>query len=55
MAPALPAEAGLAVAAEGLDGSKRLNVFAHTTPARSWPAIQRMRLPFSVQTPADSP
>ena len=30
-------------------------MFAHTTPARSRCAIQRMREPFSVQTPADSP
>ena len=32
-----------------------LNVLAHTTPARSWSAIARMREPFSVQTPADKP
>ncbi len=32
-----------------------LNVLAHTTPARSWSAIHRMRLPFSVHTPADRP
>ena len=39
----------------GLAGSNRLNVLAHTTPARSWSAIQRMLEPFSVHTPADSP
>jgi hypothetical protein len=39
----------------GLVGSKRLNVLAHTTPARSWSAIQRMRDPLSVHTPADRP
>src|SRR5712692_3153928 len=36
-------------------GSKRLNVFAHTTPARIRSAIHRMREPLSVQTPADRP
>ena len=30
-------------------------MFAHTTPARSAFAIPRMRDPFSVHTPADSP
>ena len=30
-------------------------MLAHTTPARSRPAIDRMREPFSVHTPADSP
>src|SRR6185369_15201653 len=39
----------------GEAGSKRLYVFAHTTPARSFWAMARMRDPFSVQTPADSP
>src|SRR5256885_7789781 len=39
----------------GLVGSKRLNVFAQTTPARRRCAIQRMRDPFSVQTPAERP
>src|SRR5262249_48938075 len=39
----------------GLPGSKRLNVFAHTTPARSRSAIQRIFEPFSVHTPAESP
>jgi len=32
-----------------------LKVFAHTTPARIWSAIQSIREPFSVQIPADSP
>ena len=36
-------------------GSKRLNVFAQTTPARSRSAIQRIREPFSVHTPAERP
>ena len=36
-------------------GSNLLNVLAQTTPARSWSAMERMREPFSVQTPADSP
>src|SRR6266550_3368598 len=36
-------------------GSKRLNVFAHTTPAFSLRTIHRIRLPFSVHTPAESP
>src|ERR1041385_961514 len=36
-------------------GSNRLNVFAQTTPAFIFRTIQRMRLPFSVHTPADSP
>src|SRR6476646_1777949 len=36
-------------------GSNLLNVLAHTTPARSWLAIQRMRDPLSVQTPAERP
>src|SRR6187402_662865 len=36
-------------------GSKRLNVFAQTTPAFMAPTILKIRLPFSVQTPADSP
>src|SRR5690348_7881936 len=36
-------------------GSKRLNVLAHTTPAFNLRTIQRIRLPFSVQTPADRP
>src|SRR5690348_8026454 len=36
-------------------GSNRLKVFAHTTPARSREAIDRMREPFSVHTPADRP
>ena len=36
-------------------GSNRLYVFAQTTPARSRSAIQRIRDPFSVQTPAESP
>ena len=31
-----------------------LNVLAHTTPARSWLAIFRMREPFSVQMPANN-
>src|ERR671911_420076 len=39
----------------GDPGSKRLNVFAHTTPARSRSAIHRIRDPFSVHTPADRP
>ena len=39
----------------GLAGSKRLKVLAQTTPARRRSAIHRMRLPFSVQIPADSP
>jgi hypothetical protein len=30
-------------------------VFAHTTPARIAFTILKMRLPFSVQTPADRP
>ena len=30
-------------------------MFAHTTPARICCAIQRMREPFSVHTPAESP
>ena len=30
-------------------------MFAQTTPARSRSAIQRIREPFSVQTPAESP
>ena len=30
-------------------------MFAHTTPARSREAIHKIRDPFSVQTPADSP
>ena len=36
-------------------GSNRLKVFAHTTPARSAEAMPRIREPFSVHTPADSP
>src|SRR5439155_19756244 len=40
---------------KGDEGSNRLNVFAQTTPARRRWAIQRMRDPFSVQTPAESP
>src|SRR6202162_1665773 len=36
-------------------GSKRLKLFAHTTPARRRSAIHRIRDPLSVQTPADSP
>ncbi len=36
-------------------GSKRLNVFAQTTPARIFETMSRMRLPLSVHTPADSP
>src|SRR5690606_35676290 len=39
----------------GLAGSKRLNVFAQTTPARSRSATARMREPLSVHIPADSP
>ena len=39
----------------GLPGSKRLNVFAHTTPARRRSAIQRIFDPFSVHTPAERP
>ena len=39
----------------GDEGSNRLNVFAHTTPARRRCAIHRMREPFSVQTPALNP
>src|SRR5450755_3355965 len=39
----------------GLAGSNLLYVLAHTTPARRCCAIQRIRLPLSVQTPADSP
>ena len=30
-------------------------MFAHTTPARSWFAILRIREPFSVQIPAERP
>src|SRR5207245_8724105 len=40
---------------KGEDGSKRLYVFAQITPARSRSAIHRMREPFSVHTPAESP
>src|SRR5699024_3028402 len=36
-------------------GSNRLNVFAHTTPARIAAAMPRIRDPFSVQIPADNP
>src|SRR5207302_10495040 len=36
-------------------GSRRLHVFAQTTPARIRSAIQRMRDPLSVHTPADHP
>src|SRR5256885_8003850 len=36
-------------------GSNLLNVFAQTTPARIFWAIHRIRLPFSVQIPAESP
>ena len=36
-------------------GSNLLNVLAQTTPARSRLAIDRMREPLSVQTPADRP
>ena len=36
-------------------GSNRLNVFAHTTPARTAPAVQSALAPFSVHTPADRP
>src|SRR6187399_3765936 len=36
-------------------GSKRLNVFAHTTPAFMALTILKIRLPFSVQTPAERP
>jgi hypothetical protein len=32
-----------------------LKVFAHTTPARRAEAIPRIREPFSVHTPAESP
>src|ERR1022692_2231145 len=39
----------------GLAGSNTLNVFAQTTPPRSRCAIHRIRLPLSVQIPADSP
>ena len=52
---ALAPIAGLLVAAEGEVGSKRLKVLAHTTPARMALTILKMRLPFSVQTPADRP
>ena len=55
VAAALAAEAGLLVAAERRAGSNWLNVFAQTTPARSRSAIQRMREPLSVQTPAERP
>src|SRR5437667_11886169 len=40
---------------EGEDGSNLLTVLAQTTPARIRSAIQRIREPFSVQTPALSP
>src|SRR3954454_1457385 len=36
-------------------GSKRLNVFDQTTPARSCEAAHRMREPLSDQMPAESP
>src|ERR1022692_1678043 len=39
----------------GLAGSNRLYVLAQTTPARNRCAIHKIRLPFSVQTPAESP
>src|SRR4029077_1036544 len=40
---------------KGEVGSKRLKVFAQTTPARMRSAIHRIREPLSVQTPAESP
>ena len=36
-------------------GSNLLKVLAQTIPARIWFAIHKMRLPFSVQIPAESP
>ena len=53
---ALAAEAGLLVPAEGRGGvEERLKVLAQTTPARSRFATDRIREPFSLQMPADSP
>ncbi len=55
MPAALPPEPDSRYPPNGLAGSNLLNVLAQTTPARSRCAIHKIRLPFSVHTPADSP